>query len=212
MTALPPTAHPTAEPGPSRAPIGGGAQSAQAGAPDEVELASYMAEAGRILGASLDTSATLHEVAQLIVPGIADWCAIDLLEADERLSTLVIAHRDPAKVALVEELRRRYPPSPDAPIGVYAVARTGQAMIIETIDDEMIEESGTDDGHKDLIHRLGLRSWMCAPMIGGGRVSGTIAFATSESGRSFGTRQLAFAVDLAARGVVADRVHMRAGT
>ena len=81
----------------------------------------------------------------------------------------------------------------------YAVARTGEAMIIETIDDEMIEESITDERHKDLIKRLGLRSWMCAPMIGGGRVSGTIAFASAESGRTFSTRQLAFAVDLAAR-------------
>jgi PAS domain S-box-containing protein len=169
------------------------------GDPDEVELASYMAEAGRILGASLDTSSTLRQVAELIVPGIADWCAIDLLETDERLSTLVIAHRDPDKVALVEELRERYPPRPDAPIGAYAVARTGQAMIIETVDDEMIEETVTDPGHKDLIRRLGLRSWMCAPMVGGGRVSGTIAFASAESERRFGTRQLAFAVDLAAR-------------
>lgn len=174
-------------------------RTAAASALDEVELASYMAEAGRILGASFDTSATLHQIARLIVPSVADWCAIDLLEADERLSTLVIAHRDPVKVALVEELRERYPPSPDAPIGAYAVARTGEAMIIETMDDEMIEETSADEGHKDLIRRLGLRSWMCAPMVGGGRVSGTIAFATAESGRTFGTRQLAFAVDLAAR-------------
>jgi PAS domain S-box-containing protein len=168
-------------------------------APDEVELASYMAEAGRILGASLDTPSTLRQVAALIVPGIADWCAIDLLEADERLSTLAIAHRDPEKVALVEELRERYPPRPDAPIGAYAVARTGQAMIVEVVNDEMLEETITDPGHRDLIRRLGLRSWMCAPMVGGGRVSGTIAFASAESGRRFGTRQLAFAVDLAAR-------------
>jgi PAS domain S-box-containing protein len=167
--------------------------------PDEVELASYMAEAGRILGASLDTPSTLRQVAALIVPGIADWCAIDLLEADERLSTLVIAHRDPDRVALVAELRERYPPRPDAPIGAYAVARTGEAMIIETVDDEMIEETITDPGHKDLIRRLGLRSWMCAPMVSGGRVSGVIALASAESGRRFGTRQLAFAVDLAAR-------------
>jgi PAS domain S-box-containing protein len=170
-----------------------------AGEPDEVELASYMAEAGRILGASLDTGATLRQVAELIVPGIADWCAIDLLDADERLSTLVIAHRDPDKAALVEELRESFPPRPDAPVGAYAVARTGQAMIIETVDDEMIEDAITDKGHQDLIQRIGLRSWMCAPMIGGGRVSGTIAFASAESGRTFSTRQLAFAVDLAAR-------------
>jgi PAS domain S-box-containing protein len=167
--------------------------------PDEVELASYMAEAGRILGSSLDTSATLRQIAALIVPGIADWCAIDLLEADGHLSTLVIGHRDPAKVALVEELRDRFPPLPDAPVGSYAVARTGEAMIIETIDDAMIEETINDQTHKELIRRLGLRSWMCAPMASGGRVSGTIAFAAAESGRTFGTRQLAFAVDLAAR-------------
>jgi PAS domain S-box-containing protein len=199
MTALPPTARPIAQAGPSSATIHSATRSIPNGAADEVELASYMAEAGRILGASLDTSATLRQVAELIVPGLADWCAIDLLEADERLSTVAIAHRDPAKVALVKELRERYPPNPDAPIGAYAVARTGQAMIIETVDDEMIEETATDARHKDLIRRLGMRSWMCAPMAGGGRVSGTIAFATAESGRTFGTRQLAFAVDLAAR-------------
>jgi PAS domain S-box-containing protein len=172
---------------------------ASVGDPDEVELASYMAEAGRILGASLDTTATLRQIAELIVPRIADWCAIDLLESDGRLSPLVIAHRDPSRVALVEELRQRYPPRPDAPVGSYAVARTGQAMIIEHIDDAMLEETITNATQKDLIKTLGLRSWMCAPMIGGGRVSGTIAFAAAESGRGFHTRQLAFAVDLAAR-------------
>lgn len=186
MTAQSPTARPIAGP-------------TLSGEPDEVELASYMAEAGRILGASLDTASTLRQVAELIVPGIADWCAIDLLEADGRLATLVIAHRDPTKVALVQELGERYPPRPDARIGAYAVARTGQAMIIETVDDDLIEDTVTDEAHKDLIRRLGLRSWMCAPMIGGGRVSGTIAFAAAESGRRFTGRQLAFAVDLAAR-------------
>jgi PAS domain S-box-containing protein len=199
MSALPPTADAISEPGLSPSRGDGGGRPVPTSDPDEVELASYMAEAGRILGSSLDTSATLRQIAALIVPGIADWCAIDLLEADGRLSTLVIGHRDPAKVALVEELRDRFPPLPDAPVGSYAVARTGEAMIIETIDDAMIEETIRDQTHKDLIRRLGLRSWMCAPMVGGGRVSGTIAFAAAESGRTFGTRQLAFAVDLAAR-------------
>jgi len=89
MSALPPTADAISEPGlsPSRGDAGG--RQPPTSDPDEVELASYMAEAGRILGSSLDTSATLRQIAALIVPGIADWCAIDLLEADGRLSTLV---------------------------------------------------------------------------------------------------------------------------
>jgi two-component system sensor histidine kinase BarA len=167
--------------------------------PTETDLASYMAEAGRILGASLDTSATLRQVAELIVPRIADWCAIDLLEEDGRLSTLVISHRDPERIAMVEELRDRYPPDPDASVGSYAVARSGQGMIIATIDESLLSQTVTDEDQMSLLRRLGLRSWMCAPMIGGGRVSGTIAFAAAESGRRFGPRHLAFAVDLAAR-------------
>ena len=166
---------------------------------DETDLASYMAEAGRILGASLETSATLRQIAELIVPGIGDWCAIDLLEDDGRLSTLVIAHRDPERVALVEELRERYPPDPDAPVGSYAVARTGQAMIIASIDEDALAGTVQNEEQMALLRKLGLRSWMCAPMIGAGRVSGTIAFAAAESGRTFGARHLAFAVDLAAR-------------
>jgi PAS domain S-box-containing protein len=199
VTALPPTTRRNSDPLSSGLGANGERDS-PVGDPDEVELASYMAEAGRILGASLDTSATLRQIAELIVPGIADWCAIDLLETDGRLSTLVISHRDADRLALVEELRERYPPSPDAPVGSYAVARTGQAMIIAEIDPAMLDEAATNEEHRELLRQLGLRSWMCAPMIGGGRVSGTIAFAASEeSGRIFGTRHLAFAVDLAAR-------------
>jgi PAS domain S-box-containing protein len=158
-----------------------------------------MAEAGRILGASLETGATLRQIAELIVPGVADWCSIDLLGPDGRLSTLVISHRDPERIALVEELRDRYPPSPDAPIGSYAVARSGQAMIIATIDETVLSQNVREPAQLDLLQRLGLRSWMCAPMVSGGHVSGTIAFAAAESGRTFGPRHLAFAVDLAAR-------------
>jgi PAS domain S-box-containing protein len=166
---------------------------------DATDLASYMAEAGRILGSSLDTAATLRQIAELIVPGIADWCAIDLLEPDGRLSPLVISHRDPERIALVEALRDRYPPSPDAPVGSYAVARTGQAMIIATVDEALLAQTVQDGEHLALLRKLGLRSWMCAPMVGGGHISGTIGFAAAESGRTFEPRDLAFAVDLAAR-------------
>jgi PAS domain S-box-containing protein len=167
--------------------------------PDDVTLAAFMADAGRILGASLDSSATLRQVADLIVPGVADWCAIDLLEPGGTLTPVAVAHRDPDRVALIEELRRRYPADPDAPVGAHAVARTGEAMIVPDIDDELIRASARDEDHLALIRRLELRSWMCAPMTAAGHVLGTIAFAGAETGRSFGPRHLRFAVDLAAR-------------
>lgn len=197
MTALPPIAGPADESG--RLWARGGRPGDPVVEPDDVTLAGFLAEAGRIVGSSLDSAATLRQVAELIVPRVADWCAIDLLDADGTLTSVAVAHRDPDRVKLVEELRRHYPADPDAPVGVYAVARSGEAMIIPEIDDARIQQSARDQDHLDLIRSLQLRSWMCAPMVVGGRVLGTIAFAGAESGRTFGLRHLQFAVDLAAR-------------
>ena len=166
---------------------------------DDVTLAAYLADAGRILGSSLDSAATLRQIADLIVPGVADWCAIDLLDGDGRLTPLALAHRDPDRMRLVEELRRDYPADPEAETGSYAVARSGQATIIPVIDAERLRATARDQGQIDLVERLELHSWMCAPMTVAGKVLGTIGFAAAESGRTFEARHVAFAVDLAAR-------------
>jgi PAS domain S-box-containing protein len=72
-------------------------------------------------------------------------------------------------------------------------------MVLPRIDDEMLRRGAKDDAHLALLRELGLRSWMAAPMTSSGRALGTIAFAGDESGRVFGPRHLAFAVDLASR-------------
>lgn len=56
----------------------------------------FLAEASEILAGSLDYETELERVARLIVPTLADWCAVDLL-ADGRLQRLVVIHHDPAK-------------------------------------------------------------------------------------------------------------------
>ena len=63
------------------------------------ERQQFLAEAGWVLGSSLDFERTLADVAQLVVPKIADWCAIDLVR-DGALTRVAIAHVDPLKVAL----------------------------------------------------------------------------------------------------------------
>ena len=167
--------------------------------PDDASLAAYLADAGRILGSSLDSTATLRQIADLIVPAVADWCAIDLLDGDGHLVPLALAHRDPERTRLVEELRTKYPADPDAPVGSYSVARTGQAALIPVIDEELLVATARDQEQIDLLRDLQLRSWMCAPMTVAGKVLGTIGFAAAESGRTFEARHVAFAIDLAAR-------------
>ena len=79
------------------------------------QQATFLAEAGSALSASLDYEATLTSVARLAVPSIADWCAVDMLGEGGKLQRLAVAHVDPKKVEFAQRLQDRYPADPDTP-------------------------------------------------------------------------------------------------
>lgn len=165
--------------------------------PDEIALARFMAEAGRILGESLDFEVTLRRVAELVVPRIADWCAIELLTEDGRLEELALTHADPAKIALIEEIRRRYPADPDRETGSYVVVRTRAPTVVSEVTPEMVRAVAADEEQADLLARLELRSYMCVPLLATGRIVGTLTLATDGSGRHFAPADVTAAEDLA---------------
>src|SRR5581483_2256189 len=71
------------------------------------ELAQrLLAEAGQALGASLDYEQSLQRVAELTVPGVADWCAMAMRADDGRLELVAVAHTDPERRELGREVGR----------------------------------------------------------------------------------------------------------
>ena len=61
----------------------------------------FLADASAALAELTDYESTLQQVASLAVPFFADWCAVDIQEADGSLRRLAVTHTDPAKVQLV---------------------------------------------------------------------------------------------------------------
>ena len=61
------------------------------------EQVSFLSEVSEVLASSLDFRATLSAAARLAVPRLADWCAVDVVDADGRLRRLAIAHTDPGQ-------------------------------------------------------------------------------------------------------------------
>src|SRR5215207_3498050 len=60
------------------------------------EAHAFLDAASQILAASLDPVRTLEEVAQLAVPTLADWCAVQLAKgADGDFEQVAVAHVDP---------------------------------------------------------------------------------------------------------------------
>jgi PAS domain S-box-containing protein len=171
-------------------------------AADQASKLQFLADASAELASSLDYEATLRSVARLAVPGFADWCAISL-EQDGVLRTLAVAHVDPAKVALAEELERRYPADPESDQGAYQVLRTGQSELTPEITDEMIFAAVGDGEQLDLIRQLNFRSALSVPLRAKDRVFGVMSWVTGEQGRRFGPSDLAFGEDLARRAAVA---------
>jgi PAS domain S-box-containing protein len=163
------------------------------------ESRQFLANATEVLGSSLDYEETIRRVAELAVPTIADWCAVDIVDENGVLQRIAVAHSDPAKVALAHELHERWPPDPDALRGVAFVVRTGQPDMLSDITDEMIEAGAADAEHLSLIRKLELRSYICVPVVAGGQILGAITFVGAESGRRYGPEDLVFAESLAAR-------------
>ena len=163
------------------------------------QAAHYLSRASALLAASLDYEATLAAVAQMVVPELADWCAVQLVDEAGAAAQVAVAHADPSRVELARELNRRYPPDPARDPVVSAVLATGEAALITEIDDAMLVRGARDDDHLRLIRELGLRSAIVAPLAAGGRVLGTITLIAAESGRRYGDRDLQLATEIARR-------------
>ena len=70
------------------------------------EQAAFLAQASAALSDSLEFETTLNTVARLAVPGIADSCAIHLLDEDDSIRLVAAVHVDPEKAAADADDRR----------------------------------------------------------------------------------------------------------
>lgn len=167
------------------------------------ERLTFLAEASRVLASSLDYETTLQGIARLAVPVVADWCAVDVVDADGTLKRLALTHVDPEKIAWANELAERYPEDPESPQGTYAVLRSREPVLMSEIPDEMLVQGARDEEHLALIREVGLRSYISTPLVARDRALGVISFVTAESGRVYDEDDLAFAEELARRAAVA---------
>jgi PAS domain S-box-containing protein len=90
------------------------------------DVLRFLAECDATLSSSLDYRETLASVARLVVPTLADWCAVDVVEEDGSVERLAVAQQNPAKAALARELQERYPPDPGTPRDARKVLGTGE--------------------------------------------------------------------------------------
>jgi serine phosphatase RsbU (regulator of sigma subunit) len=163
----------------------------------------FLARVGELLASSLDYQQTLRNVAGLAVPQIADWCAVDLFDADGGRESVAIAHSKPAKLETAARLRSYEPERLDPAQGLGMVRRTGEPLVVTEIRDELLVAAAVDDEHLRLLREVGMRAVLIVPLTIGSRTIGALTMVNSESGRSFDAGDVEFAAQIAARAAVA---------
>jgi PAS domain S-box-containing protein len=156
----------------------------------------FMEKVGQMLTTSLDYEQTLRNIAQLAVPHICDWCAIDILDGSE-LKRLVVAHVDPKKVQYAYALQEKLPPNKEG--GAWKAIQTGEPELIPQLTPEMLNAPGVTDEARQVVADLGLNSIITVPFKVRDQNEGAITMVSAESLRQFDESDLSLAQDLAIR-------------
>src|SRR5262249_33853825 len=148
---------------------------------------AFLAEASKVLASSFDYETTLQRVAHLIVPTLADWCFVDVIDEDRSIRRLAVAHADQAKASWARALQAGVAGRADAPHHAPMALRTGQPELIAEASGrlELLLPSighSSEAGALEVLRRIDPKSWMVVPLTARSGVIGAISFAMAESG------------------------------
>ena len=145
----------------------------------------------------LDRRRALDSLVRGALPTLADFCFV-YVEAGRSISCIACGHVSSGGARLVRALTRSYAIRVSDPASAVAqVFRTGRPLLRTGIH---LDRSGVDDtsgGVADLHRRLAARSALVVPIEISGKVRGALSLCYSQSGRSYGARELVAARRLA---------------
>ncbi len=156
-----------------------------------------LSEASKALFASFDVEASLAAVARLLVPQLADWCAVELGEGPPASASRQVAlvHVDPSDAARTGDLGARS--DGDPPRVVARAVAAGAPQLHPEIAPTSLAEWTRGAGALEIARMLGLRSGMVVPMRAREGTFGAIAFGAST--RRYETDDLALAEEIGRR-------------
>lgn len=160
---------------------------------------SFLLEANRLLSSSLDLRETLGTLAALVVPTVADWCGVEMKDDDGVVRQRALAHKDPQMLALLRELREKFPPDLSMRTGASGVMSSGEAAAAFDLGEAQIARDAHPPELIRGLHLVGLRSTMAIPLTASGQVVGAIFFGRGPDRDRFTASDFALAKEIGTR-------------
>lgn len=183
------------------APVGAGAETtASGGAKPTVGSRRHTAiltRAARTLASSSRVETSLPRVARLVVPILADWCAIDLIGEDHTPRLVAIAHSDPPEEEALRERWAQYLTGISFPEGYAGTLRTQRALALPDIPERLAASGDGDPAYLAVLAELRARAALVVPLTVHGRLLGVLTLAATRPDRHLDHDDLALARQLA---------------
>ncbi|MGY1709203.1 SpoIIE family protein phosphatase [Geodermatophilus sp. SYSU D00758] len=133
-----------------------------------------LADAGRVLSGSLEVTAQVRQLADLVVPALGDWCWLVVTDEQGRHHELASAHRDPGLRAELERYVRQMVVGMTEQAAARVVTSTGRPLRLPRIGAERLERALPDPATRELAVRLGLASGVIVPLTARGQTLGAL--------------------------------------
>jgi PAS domain S-box-containing protein len=171
-----------------------------------------LVRAGEVLDSALGVDERLDRFARLLVPALADYVKIELLEGESGRRPVAIAHQDPAREALMRAWRERGTLGETERVGMATTFATGEAKLTPEIAPDAVVRSArerTGEEGAQLMQAIGPRSQIVVPLRARGRVLGALSLTMAESARRYEEADLDLARDLGLRaGLAVDNARL----
>lgn len=163
----------------------------------------FLADAGASLAELVDYSSTLSRIANLAVGGFADWCVVDLIDENGERERLAVTAAETDDVKAARSADRAFHAAEGAEGLVPHVLRTGEAEVMTDL--LATDPANAPQGPERMAHLrdLGIRSYLCVPLLSRGRIIGGMTFLSSSTRRRFGPEEFRVAQNLAERIAIA---------
>ncbi len=163
----------------------------------------FLAAVSQVLSTSLNYRTTLRNVAQLAIGHIANWCIIDIINSNNAIETVTIAHADAKKIAWAERMRNAFPSILKNEQIIRRVTKARKSELYPFITSQMLAEGIKDKKTLKIVTELNLQSVMIVPLFSQKKALGTMTFLSTNPNMRYTEMELAIAEELSARASLA---------
>ena len=174
------------------------AEVAQTRAEEAERRTRFLADASMILDASLDYEETLRTIAQLVVPRMAAFVIVDVVNEHDVVQRLDVLHRDATKRETARRLRD-LPLDWTRPHTTMRAQATLRVDYVPEVTADIIAGWAQTEEHLALLQALAPTSFIAVPLIARERVLGAIGLGLDDPARRYTRADVSDAEELGRR-------------